>query len=120
VSIGETLAEARNRIGLTVREVSERTRVRETIIRDIERDDYSSCGADFYARGHIRAIARVVDIEPAPLIEQYDQAHGWQSGADLPHPSPATDDTLELDGAAAGQEGGAHQRLGHLRRQVRR
>jgi cytoskeletal protein RodZ len=91
VTIGEALAEARNQIGLTISEVSERTRVRETIIRDIERDDYSSCGADFYARGHIRAIARVVNIDPAPLIEEYDQAHGWQSGGDLPHPTRPTD-----------------------------
>jgi hypothetical protein len=59
---------------LTVAQVSQRTRIRETIIRDIERDDFSSCGGDFYARGHIRAIARVVGIDPAPLIAEYDAA----------------------------------------------
>jgi cytoskeletal protein RodZ len=60
VGIGGALAEARTAAGLTIAQVSERTRVRETIIRDIERDDYSACGGDYYARGHIRAIARVV------------------------------------------------------------
>ena len=58
VSVGETLAVARQRAGLSVAQVSERTRIRETIIRGIEDDDYSACGGDFYARGHIRAIAR--------------------------------------------------------------
>ena len=38
--IGETLAEARHEAGLTVAQVSERTRIRETIIRGIEHDDY--------------------------------------------------------------------------------
>ena len=57
VSIGATLASARRHAGLTVAEVSQRTRVRENIIQGIEQDDYAACGGDFYARGHIRAIA---------------------------------------------------------------
>jgi Helix-turn-helix domain len=82
VGIGGALAEARSEAGLTVDQVSERTRIRATIIRAIERDDYAVCGGDFYARGHIRAIARVVGTDPAPLIEQYDIAHF------LPPPPP--------------------------------
>jgi transcriptional regulator with XRE-family HTH domain len=75
VGIGGALAEARTEAGLTVTQVSERTRIREKLIRDIERDDYSACGGDYYARGHIRAIARVVGTDPVPLIEEYDAAH---------------------------------------------
>jgi cytoskeletal protein RodZ len=75
VSIGEDLAQARCRAGLSVTEVSQRTRIRETIICGIERDDYSACGGDFYARGHIRAIARAVGADPGPLIGEYDTAH---------------------------------------------
>jgi hypothetical protein len=74
LSIGATLAKARGEGGLTVAQVSQRTRIRETIIRDIERGDFSSCGGDFYARGHIRAIARVVGVESGPLIAEYDAA----------------------------------------------
>jgi len=72
MSIGETLAEARHRAGLSVSEVSERTRVRETIIRGIEANDYAACGGDFYARGHIRAIAQAVGEDPLPLIDEFD------------------------------------------------
>ena len=72
MTIGETLAKARRSAGLTITQVSERTRVRETIIRGIEEDDYSACGGDFYARGHIRSIARVVGADPVPLIAEYD------------------------------------------------
>jgi transcriptional regulator with XRE-family HTH domain len=76
VSIGETLAEARRQAGLTVTQVSERTRIRESIIRAIENDDFSTCGGDFYARGHIRSIASVVGTDPVPLIREYDAEHG--------------------------------------------
>jgi len=76
VSIGETLADARRRAGLTVTQVSQQTRIRESIIRDIEQNDFSVCGGDFYARGHIRSIASVVGTDPVPLISAYDAEHG--------------------------------------------
>jgi 5-(carboxyamino)imidazole ribonucleotide mutase len=81
VSIGATLAAARRHAGLTVADVSQRTRVREPIIQGIEHDDYASCGGDFYARGHIRAIAEAVGADPAPLIEEFDDR--WQSSPEL-------------------------------------
>jgi transcriptional regulator with XRE-family HTH domain len=75
VPIGETLAQARHQAGLTLAQVSKRTRIRETIIRNIEADDFSECGGDFYTRGHIRAIAKAVGTDPEPLIEDYDSDH---------------------------------------------
>ncbi len=74
MSIGEALAGSRREAGLTITDVSRRTRIRETIITGIEGDDYSACGGDFYARGHIRSIARVVGVDPEPLIREYDTA----------------------------------------------
>ena len=76
MSIGGTLAEARRQAGLTVTQVSQQTRIRESIINSIEHDDFSSCGGDFYARGHIRSIATVVGADPVPLIREYDEENG--------------------------------------------
>ena len=73
--VGEALAEARGRAGLTVAEVSQRTRIREAVITGIEHDDYSACGGDFYARGNIRGIAKAVGADPEPLICEYDATH---------------------------------------------
>jgi len=76
VSVGETLAEARRQAGLTISQVSQETRIRESIIRDIEQDEFASSGGDFYARGHIKSIARAVGASPALLIQEYDDEHG--------------------------------------------
>src|SRR6266851_5533430 len=76
MSIGAVLAAARHQAGLTITQVSQRTRIRETLVRGIEADDFSACGADFYARGHIRAIARAVGADPEPLVREYDSSHG--------------------------------------------
>jgi cytoskeletal protein RodZ len=81
VSIGATLAAARRRAGLTVSDVSQRARVTEPIIRGIEQDDYAACGGDFYARGHIRAIARAVGEDPVPLIDEFDST--WRSAQEV-------------------------------------
>ena len=98
MSPGTVLAQARRRAGLTVSEVSQQTRIRESIIRGIEQDDYSACGGDFYARGHIRAMARAVGTDPVPLIEEYDAAQGPPGG-----PGVGPDGFLEEpDGPGAG------------------
>ncbi len=81
MSIGATLAAARRHAGLTIAEVSQRTRVRENIIQGIEQDNYAACGGDFYARGHIRAIAEAVGADPAPLIDEFDDR--WRSSPEL-------------------------------------
>ncbi|MEU6658673.1 RodZ domain-containing protein [Streptomyces sp. NPDC046821] len=83
-SIGTVLRQARVDAGLTVDEVSTSTRVRIPIVHAIEEDDFSRCGGDVYARGHIRTIARAVGVDPAPLLAQYADAHGGQSA-----PTPA-------------------------------
>lgn len=76
MSIGDALAQARSQSGLTITQVSQRTCIRETIIRGIERSDFSACGGDFYARGHIRSIARIVGAHEEELIHEYDALHG--------------------------------------------
>ena len=76
MSIGDSLAEARRQAGLTITEVGQQTRIRESIIRGIEADDFSGCGGDFYARGHIRSIATAIGLPAEPLIREYDAEHG--------------------------------------------
>ena len=87
MSIGEALTEARRQAGLTVTQLSEQTRIRETIITGIEGDDYSACGGDSYARGYIRSIARAVGADPEPLIREYNTAQ--------PEPRTSTDAAAE-------------------------
>ncbi|MEU5256422.1 helix-turn-helix domain-containing protein [Streptomyces longwoodensis] len=83
-SIGRALRQARIARGLTVDDVSTATRVRIAIIHAIEADDFTPCGGDVYARGHIRTLARAVRLDPAPLIEQFEATHGGR-----PAPTPA-------------------------------
>jgi cytoskeletal protein RodZ len=69
------LYRARIDAGLSVEDVSNTTRVRASLVYSIEQDDFSRCGGDVYARGHIRNLARAVGIDPEPLVEQYVAEH---------------------------------------------
>ena len=116
MSIGATLAAARGRAGLTVGEVSQRTRVRENIIQGIERDDFAACGGGFYARGHIRAIADAVGTDPVPLIEEFDETRGSARRSSRPKRSgrPCRSGPRTAPGAVgldAGRGGAGRDRL---------
>ncbi len=73
--VGPELAAARTRLGLSVDELSERTRIRPHVIESIEVDDFAPCGGDFYARGHLRTLARVLGKDPAPLLAAFEERY---------------------------------------------
>jgi cytoskeleton protein RodZ len=73
--VGPELAAARTRLSLTVDQLAERTRIRPHVIESIEVDDFAPCGGDFYARGHLRTLARVLGIDAAPLLASYDERY---------------------------------------------
>ncbi|WP_104106736.1 helix-turn-helix domain-containing protein [Nocardioides sp. 616] len=73
--VGPELRAARTRLSLTVDQLAERTRIRPHVIEAIEVDDFVPCGGDFYARGHLRTLARVLGIDVAPLLTAYDERY---------------------------------------------
>ncbi|MBI2243267.1 MAG: DUF4115 domain-containing protein [Nocardioides sp.] len=73
--VGPELAAARTRLSLTVDQLAERTRIRPHVIESIEVDDFAPCGGDFYARGHLRTLARVLGVDAAPLLAAYDERY---------------------------------------------
>jgi hypothetical protein len=73
--IGPELTAARDRLRLSIDQLSERTRIRPHVIEAIEVDDFAPCGGDFYARGHLRTLSRVLGIDAGPLLAAYDECY---------------------------------------------
>lgn len=69
--VGRRLALARQHAGLSIEEVVAATRIRPGMLREIETGEFVHCGGDVYARGHVRAIAKVVGIDPEPLLAEH-------------------------------------------------
>jgi hypothetical protein len=73
--IGPMVARARDMLDMSVDELSERTRIRPHVLEAIEDDDFGPCGGDFYARGHLTAIARVLGLNLEALMKEYDERY---------------------------------------------
>lgn len=75
-SLGAALRSAREAAGLTVEQVSATTRIRATLVRDLEADQLASSGGAVYARGHVRALAHAIGVDACPLVSLLDRAVG--------------------------------------------
>ncbi|QMW64983.1 helix-turn-helix domain-containing protein [Mumia sp. ZJ1417] len=73
--LGDLLRTARESAGVSIDGLAERTRIRPHVIEALEADDVSACGGDFYARGHLRSLARALGADPAPWIARYDASY---------------------------------------------
>lgn len=74
-AIGELLLRARIDRGLTAYEVGQATRITPETLRRLEAGQFVQCGGDVYARGHIRAYAQAVGLDPEPLLAMYGTVH---------------------------------------------
>ena len=71
--IGLRIRAARKLLGTSVERLSERTRIRPHVLEAIEVDDFEACGGDFYARGHLRNLARELGLDSGELLALYDE-----------------------------------------------
>jgi len=67
-SIGTALREARLHLGLTVDEVSNRIKFAPRQIESLEADDFTRLPEGAFLRGFIRSYARLLQLDPAPLL----------------------------------------------------
>ena len=69
--VGELIIDARRSRGLSIGDVAATTRLRPLTIEAIEDDDFSLCGGESYAIGHLRIIANVVGLDGDDLVREY-------------------------------------------------
>ena len=75
MNLGEVLASARASSGISIDDLAAITSIRAGLIVEMERNNFSQCGGDIYAKGHLRNIAPKIGLDPHQLIEMYNQEH---------------------------------------------
>jgi cytoskeletal protein RodZ len=96
---GAALRAAREAAGLSVEQVSESTRIRSALVRDLEADRFDSSGGAVYARGHLRALCRAVGTAPEPLVVLLDRRTGSSPEA-VGHATPVAAPVTRTSGLA--------------------
>lgn len=62
----------RKTAGFSVDQLAARTRIPVTVIEDLERDNFSTCGGPIYARGHIKTIAKVCRVGDSEVLIAFE------------------------------------------------
>ena len=75
MTLGQALKDARKNAGITLDELSSKTNIRASLLREFEDDNFRNAGGDTYARGHLRSIARVLNVSAEELQTQFDAEH---------------------------------------------
>ena len=79
MNLGELLKSAREESRLSINDLSESTSIRAGLLSQMEQNDFSHCGGDIYARGHLRNIAPLIALDAAKLIDIYNHEHSVES-----------------------------------------
>ena len=76
MTIGSLIAKARKDAACSIDELSEATNLRATLLGEIEKDDFSHCGGNTYARGHVHNIAKALKADEKEFVRIYDEEQG--------------------------------------------
>jgi len=75
MSLGSMISKARVDARLSIEDLSASTNIRISLIREMEANNFSHCGGETYARGHIRNIAQRLGIDPQIFIAAFEEEH---------------------------------------------
>jgi cytoskeleton protein RodZ len=81
MTIGSELREAREQRGISLREISERTKIRQSVLRAIENDHFEGLPGSVIMRGFLKLYAREVGLDPDDVGRRYT-AQAAESDAD--------------------------------------
>jgi cytoskeleton protein RodZ len=70
---GDILRAEREARGLTVHQVASELHVADGMLLALEKDDFDAIGATIFVKGHLRNYARLLGLDPIPLLDAYDQ-----------------------------------------------
>ncbi len=74
--LGDALRAQRERMGITVEQAAEDTRIRDKFLRALESGDYQTLPGAVYTRGFLRNYADYLGLDPDALITQFQAERG--------------------------------------------
>ena len=78
---GEMLCAAREAAGLSISQVADRLRLRQTLIKELEQNEFSKYVSDIYIRGYLRSYAKLLQLNETEIMAAYRQHFGDQKPA---------------------------------------
>ena len=94
-----TLRAARARAGLTLEEISSRTKIKVAFLQALEQGDFARLPGDFFVRAFLRTYARELHLSPEEVVAAYDARNGpVPQVAEAPRAAPVLRSSPALNG----------------------
>lgn len=71
-TIGQVLRDARIARGLSLDDIADKTKIRLTLLKYLEANEFKKVGAPSYYRGHLAAYAKLLNLDAAELLKGFD------------------------------------------------
>ena len=81
MTLGSTIRDAREAARISLESLSDSTSIRIGLLTEMENNNFTHCGGDTYARGHLRTIANRIRLNPQILLDLYDDQHSTEKRA---------------------------------------
>lgn len=81
MTLGSTIRDAREAARISLESLSDSTSIRIGLLTEMENNNFTHCGGDTYARGHLRTIANRIGLNPQILLDLYDDQHSTEKRA---------------------------------------
>lgn len=79
MNLGEVLYNARTSVGISLDDLAAATSIRAGLLSEMEKNNFSHCGGDIYARGHLRNLAPKLGLDVQELIYLYNEEHSAEN-----------------------------------------
>lgn len=97
LSPGSRLRQAREKAGLTLERCSQRTLIPFGRLQALENDDYARVGVGTFVTGYTRTYARLLGLDPVPLVRQQEARLAAQAAEQAPvAPAPSVAMSFEV------------------------
>ena len=85
MTLGSMITQARKSAAMSIDDLSAATNIRGPLLKEMESDNFSQCGGETYARGHLRNIAVKLGADPQIFLSAFEeeQMHAERSMRDL-------------------------------------
>ncbi len=71
ITVGECLAEKRKEFGISLRELSDKLKIKLEYLDSLEKNDYKNLPPDVYVKGFIKGYAELVGFNPEKMVDLF-------------------------------------------------
>lgn len=72
MSLGALIAKSRTDARLSIEDLAKVTNIPPTLLRDMENNNFTKCGGETYARGHLRNMAAKLSVDERTFLDLFE------------------------------------------------